>query len=156
MSHSPSRAQSPFIYLVKVKSGLCYFGCSERCSAGHPTVNKKLHVPTQTVIYGFESLKFIYTHRDLFIKRVLSRIGHPLLQNISFNPQISSETHLSHYKQNIYSIRPLLLVPFEKITHFKKMLVGYLVFIHIPNKCNKLDRVVYILYASQILEVVTF
>ena len=44
----------------------------------------------------------------------------------------------------MYSLRPFLLVPFEKITHLKKMLGGYLVFIHIPNKYNELDRVVYI------------
>ena len=57
----------------------------------------------------------------------------------------------------IYSLRPLLLVYFEKITHLKKILVEYLVFIYIPNKCNELDRVVYIVvYASQTLEVVTF
>ena len=46
----------------------------------------------------------------------------------------------------IYSLRPLLLVYFEKITHLKKILVEYLVFIYIPNKCNELDGVVYIYY----------
>ena len=49
-----------------------------------------------------------------------------------------------------YSLRPLLLVLFEKITYLKKMLVGYLfLYISLINVMNQIELCIYI-YQSNI------
>ena len=51
----------------------------------------------------------------------LYQIGHPLSQNVSFDPHISTGTRFSHYKPNIYyfthtTIHHLYLIIYQKST----------------------------------------
>ena len=62
----------------------------------------------------------IDVHTASIILLVLYQIGHPLCQNILVDPPISSATHLSYYKSNIYHFTHITLHT-SSLNHLSKI-----------------------------------